>query len=298
MIRVCIEPNTFEITSAQHGQNPYIDIEYPVVKKTAKIQHNALTKSFSSPVYVYKILSHHTIHLPDVVFVANGGLSLPRLPTPHILLPYMKYPQRKKELQYLKALFKDLDIRTISFPGSDSAPFEGQAELKWFHNGTLAVGGYGFRSTKKSFDILETLLIRIYKKYGIVPPKILALPLESDSYYHLDVAMLEYDDSKCIVHKRAFSKKSIQALEEFLGKGNVSVLDTEDSFCLNSVVDGEHLLTHTLSDPAVKGFLEEKTGLDVKQIDTSVFEKSGGSVRCMTLDIYPGMSGMSAMATE
>ena len=288
MIRVCIEPNTFEITSMQDKQNPYIDIKYAVSKKEVEKEHRELTKQFVSDVYVYTLSVKPNIHLPDLVFVANGGLSLPRLPEPCILLPYMKYIQRKRELPYLKGMYSDLGIKTIAFPGSSSAPFEGQAELKWFHGGTLAVGGYGHRSTKKSFDILDKVLTRIYTKHGLVPPKLLILPLESDTYYHLDVAMLEFGRSvnQCIVHKRAFSEESISKLRMFLGHKAVHVLDTKDSFCLNSVVDGKNLITHKITDAKAKDALETITGLHIKQVNTEEFERSGGSVRCMTLDIY------------
>jgi N-dimethylarginine dimethylaminohydrolase len=276
----------FEITPMQEKQNVYVDSNYVPNRVRVTREHGKMTKAFThTPVYVYKVVPHEKVHLPDIVFIANGGLSLPRLPEPCILLPHMKYIQRKRELPYLKGIFSDLGLATIPFPGSATAPFEGQAELKWFRGGRLAVGGYGYRSTKKSFEVLKGVFADVYGKHGIEPPKILALPLESENYYHLDVAMLEHGN-KCIVHKRAFSAASILALESFLGKDNVYVLDTTDSFCLNAVVDGTNLITHILSDPKVKGVLERITGLQVKEVDTSEFEKSGGSVRCMTLDVY------------
>ena len=263
----------------QDKQNPYIDIRHLVQNKEVGKEHRALTKQFTTPVYVYRVDTQ--VKLPDLVFVANGGLSLPRLPEPVVLLPHMKYSQRKRELPFLETMYKELGVRTIPFPAS--APFEGQAELKWFHGGKLAVGGYGHRSTKKSFTLLDTLLTRIYTAYGVSPPKILALPLESDDYYHLDLAMLEVGDT-CIVHKRAFSEKSIARLRDFLG--TVYVLDTTDSFCLNSIVDGKNLITHKITDAKAKKALASITGLQIKEVDTREFEKSGGSVRCMTLDIW------------
>jgi N-dimethylarginine dimethylaminohydrolase len=286
MIRVCIEPNTFEITSMQDKQNPYIDVHSTVNRREVEKEHHALTRQFISPVYIYKA---EATRLPDLVFVANGGLSLPRLPEPCVLLPYMKYSQRKRELPFLRMMFRELGVQTIDFPGSSLAPFEGQAELKWFHGGTLAVGGYGHRSTKKSFEILTTLLTRIYTHHGLTPPKILAIPLESDDYYHLDVAMLEYGN-QCIVHKRAFSEHSLTLLRKFLGPKNVHVLDTKDSFCLNSIVDGNTLITHKITDAKAKRALASLTGLRIKEVDTTEFERSGGSVRCMTLDIHPTAS--------
>ena len=97
--------------------------------------------------------------------------------------------------------------------------------------------------------------------------------------------MLEFNDRTCIVHKKAFSARSIARLKTFLGPENVHVIDVKDTFCLNAVVDGHHLITHKLT-PDVKRLLEGITYRSVKMIDTHEFEQSGGSVRCMTLDIY------------
>jgi N-dimethylarginine dimethylaminohydrolase len=290
MIRLCIKPTTFQILPIQHKQNPYItdDSIQPknVNKKKVHAQHDALEKAFHK-IYSFTVYPVHHEPLPDIVFVANSGLSLPRLPEPVFLLPYMKYIQRKEELHYLKQLYTKLGLRTIPFPGSANAPFEGQAEIKWFHGGTKLVCGPGFRSTRKTFEILDKVLKKIYKSYGVEPPELCVVPLQSADYYHLDVAMLEYNDTSCIIHKNAFSKTAIHTLQKFLGPQNVHILDTRDSFCLNAVCDGSNLITHKLSDPSLKKKLETITGLSVKQVDTSEFEKSGGSVRCMTLDIYP-----------
>ena len=71
--------------------------------------------------------------LPDNVFTANAGLCLPRLPTPTIFLPHMKCQQRKEELPHLTQIYKELGLHMIPFSGgAPDAPFEGQAELKWF----------------------------------------------------------------------------------------------------------------------------------------------------------------------
>ena len=277
-LRLLIKPTTFEILGIQKGQNNYI--EYPEPKgritKKALEQHSALLKNVKDAV-VYEIQGNPT--LPDIVFMANGGFRLWGIPL--IILPQMKYQQRKDELPYLKGIFKDIGINTVEFPSSE--PFEGQAEAKWFHQGKLLVCGYGHRSTKKSFKVLGDMLKTIYEANGVAAPKLLVLPIESADYYHLDVAMLEFGDS-CIIHKRAFSPTSVKKLKASLGSSNVHIIDTEDHFCLNAVVQGDELLTNKVSD-CVKGQLEEITGLKVVQNDTSVFQKSGGSVRCMILDL-------------
>jgi N-dimethylarginine dimethylaminohydrolase len=284
MLRICIKPTTFEVLPFQKGQNPYIHPENTIRNTRATKQHDALETAFSNLTIVTLEPLHH---LPDVVFVANGGLSLPRLPKPLVVLPWMKYPQRQLELPYLRAMFARLRIPTVDFPGSAAAPFEGQAELKWFDGGKKAIIGYGYRSTRATVPILQSLLTKIYTSHGISPPTFLAVPIVSSQFYHFDVAALEHNDTSIIVHKSAFSPTSIRKLKAFLGEGNVTVIDTKDHFCLNSVIDGDKLVTHTIS-PAIKKVLEKVTGKTVHQLDTSEYEKSGGSVRCMTLDIWPG----------
>jgi N-dimethylarginine dimethylaminohydrolase len=279
-MRVLIEPTTFEILNFQKNQNPYIMPEKNIRASAIK-DHHSLVDNLDEAV-VYRIDKKPPMPLPDIVFMANGGFSLWGLERV-MILPQMKYKQRKDELPYLKDIFQDLGLTMYEFPSKE--PFEGQAEAKWFHDGKLLVCGYGHRSTKKSFEILDKLLKKIYKSYGLLSPKLLVLPLESADYYHLDVAMLEFGDS-CIIHKRAFSPESVKKLQHALGKDKVHVIDTEDNFCLNAVVQGKTLLTHIVSD-SVKKFLEDTTGLRVIQNPTPMFEKSGGSVRCMILDIHP-----------
>ena len=218
--------------------------------------------------------------LPDIVFIANGGLSLWGLPEQLLILSHMKYKQRQDELQYIKKICIDQGLIGIEFPSTE--PFEGQSEVEWFHNGSLLVCGYGHRSTKKSFKILDTLLNQIYSKYNRKSPTLLMLPIESVDYYHLDLAMLKFNDDSCIIHKRAFSPTSIKKLQSVL---KVHVVDTNDAFCLNSMVQEDILLTPLVSKE-IQTYLEDVTHLRVIQNDTSIFEKSGGSVRCMILDIH------------
>ena len=282
--RLAIAADTFEITPKQLHENPYIEATNKFSQQALR-QHAAMVKAYSK-ISVFNVEKTPGVVLSDIVFVANGGLSLPRLSRPLVILPWMKYPHRRAELPNLKEMFHGYKVPTIDFPGNLDAPFEGQAELKWFYGGTKAVGGYGFRSTKKSFGVLESMLKTIYTNHGVAPPEILALPIESFDYYHLDVAMLDFATDKCIVHKKAFSPASLKKLRAFLGEENVYVLDTTDNFCLNAVVDGKNLITHKLTEPGLKQTLETITGKTVKEVDTTEFEKSGGSVRCMSFDLY------------
>jgi N-dimethylarginine dimethylaminohydrolase len=250
--------------------------------KRAMEQHKHLVSTLSRNVN-YSVQKTNDC-IPDIVFIANGGLSLPRLPEPVMILPWMKFEQRRNELKYLTDIYDDLNMKVIQFPGSISAPYEGVAESKWFNNGELLVMGYGYRSTKETVKIMRELLHEIYTYYNIVPPQIISFQIQSFYYYHLDIAMLGTSESECIIHKGAFKEKDIARLKQYLGK--VSVLESDDKFCLNSIVDGDNLITHKLTEKSTKEALEALSGKTVIECDVSEFEKAGGGVRCMVLDIY------------
>jgi N-dimethylarginine dimethylaminohydrolase len=284
LYRITIRPTTFRIEPFQSHQNPYIT---PTSKfsKTELLKNHRLLENALTDVHSYTL--HTKEDLPDIVFIANGGLSLMNLPERVIILPSMKYDQRRHELKYLKEIYEKEGIRTIQFPLSEV--FEGQAEAKWFHHGKLLVCTYGYRSSRHSFTILNQMLKKIYTSYGRTPPTLLVLPVESPYYYHTDIAMLEYAQTSCIVQKGAFSAKSIARLREALGTEHVHILEDEckeDKFCLNTILDGDKLITHKISDH-VKHHLEIITKKKVHMIDTSIVQMSGGSVRCMVLDVHP-----------
>ena len=282
MFHITIRPDTFVIDKKLNSQNPYSIPNEKVNRKIALEQHKNITNQLSRNVnYVVK---KSELYIPDIVFIANGGLSLPRLPESVVILPWMKFGQRRNEISYLKEIYEDLNIKTIDFPGSSHSPYEGAAESKWFNNGEVLVMGYGFRSSKETVHIMRTLLNTIYTSFGIEPPIIISFQLQSFKYYHLDIAMLELSQSECIIHKNAIKPKDILRLNHYLG--TIHLIDTEDSFCLNSIVEGENLLTHKFKDTLVKKQLEEMSGKKIIECDTSEFEKAGGSVRCMVMDIF------------
>jgi N-dimethylarginine dimethylaminohydrolase len=81
--RLLIKPHTFNIYKYQKNQNPYIDVEHQVTLNKVMTQHNNLESVLSNKISFVIDKSH--FNLPDIVFVANGGLCLPRIPNTIIL---------------------------------------------------------------------------------------------------------------------------------------------------------------------------------------------------------------------
>lgn len=281
MYHITIKPDTYSVKEKYSNQNPYYgDIINKTHHKLALEQHKNVIKNLSRNVNY--IVNKTNEDIPDLVFIANGGMSLPRLPESVLILPWMKYEQRRNELKYLIEIFDDLHIKMIEFPGSVNAPYEGVAESKWFNNGELLVMGYGFRSTKETVHRMRMLLNDIYTSYGVTPPQVVSFHLQSFNYYHLDIAMLEFTQTDCVIHKDAIKPKDVMRLRKRI---TVHLIESDDKFCLNGVIDGDNLLTHTL-DKTTKKTLQDLTGKKIIECNTSEFEKAGGSIRCMVLDIY------------
>jgi len=279
MYRITIKPETFGFTNDLVKQHPYAEKNTHIDSDKANKQHKKITETLQNNLTFTVRKSKDFV--PDLVFINSAGLSLPRLPEPLIILPNMKYEQRKAELKYVREMFEELKIKTVEFPTEHE--FEGQAEAKWFHNGELLILGYGFRMTKESVKVLKKLLNEIYISYGVQPPRIIALKLQAFRFLHLDMALLEIDQLSCIIQQEAFRRKDIENLEKEL---RITKINSEDSFCLNSLIDGENLLTHQLNNPQLKEFLEKHTDKTVIELDTSEYEKAGGSVRCLVFDLY------------
>jgi len=274
-MKILISPNNYSI---QPNEKNNIYIQDSTLDNPEQ-EHANLVSLLHHPL-VYTLPRNRRIR--DSVFVANSGLSLWGLP--HLfILSNMKYAHRKEETDYIEHILHGLHMTTFRFP--KTAVFEGQGETCWFHHGSLLFFGYGYRATLQSYHLLEKMISSIYLQHGKKPPRIIPLELIDPYFYHLDFAMLKFSETKCIVQSRAFSKKSMELIYENLGKENVHLLHTKDTIALNSIVQGKTLITPQVSK-TVKQKLEDITGLTVKPVKLTSFEKSGGSVQCMILNIH------------
>jgi len=279
MYHITVSPDTFELTKTQESQNPYIDLSAKPDPQTVAEQHSSLIDELYRNVY-FKLKTKS--HIPDMVFVASLGLSLPRLPEPVVVLPNMRFNSRRRELKYTKWILEDLRVKTVSLPAD--IVFEGQAETVWFDGGQLLVVGYGFRSSKETVTALRTLLSEVYHSYGVEPPTVLGVKLKSPDFYHLDMAVLAYSPTGAIVQEKAFSPATVTRLREMIG--TVTATNTEDRFALNVIVEQDKIISHIMTDTNFKEQLTILTGLPIVECDVSEFEKSGGAIRCLVFDLY------------
>lgn len=279
MYHITVSPDTYELLPEQDGENPFVNLKDKPILPLAKQQHAAFRKHLPHEIYFEVNTSKH---IPDFVFFASGGLSLPRLPEPVVILPSMKYKIRQAELPYDKAIFDRLKIKTYQLP--KGIVFEGKAEVAWFHGGTVLLHGYGYRSTRESVFALQRLLEKIYRSYGVNPPRCISLRLKSPRTYHLDLALLPYSDTECCIKAGIFDSHQVNLLRTVLEK--VTVLQSSDPFVMNGIVLETKILMSKLQDPSLKQTLQSLTKKKIVEVDVSEFQKSGGSVACLVLPIY------------
>lgn len=289
--RVLVEPSTFEIVPGLERENPYMNMTHPLDKSKITRSFRELVNSIHPAPSVFSA-PPKTAHVPDIVFLASAGLSLPRLPEPVVILPWMKFAHRRAELPYIRSMFQTLGVRVFDFPGDKTAPFEGQPDAKWFHDGATLVCGYGYRSTRKTFHILERLLRDIYHSYDVEPPRVHVFKKQHFDFYHLDIGMFEFNQSACIIHSHLFSTEDRARLRRILGAKNVHLFRSPDTFALNAIDCGSIILCHEL-DRSDAEYLRTRTGKRLRQIDMTEFQKSGGSLRCLVFDLYlPKLPGV------
>ena len=284
MLMLTIAPNNYKVNSQTINQNPYSTTETEKVDtKLAAAQHANLLSLIPNNVN-YIIDKDNGI--PDIVYCASAGLSLPRLPEPIVILPYMKHTQRQNENKYYEEIFNDLRIRTVDFPGSEKAPFEGTGEAVWLLGGTVLILGYGYRSTKESVRIMRKLIVDIYSTYNVLPPHIISVHMKSFKYYHLDLALVAFSETDIIVYDDAFNSKDLKKLQAILGEKSVHVISSPLPFVLNAVVTETSYICSDICDDKTKTELEKITGKKVVRVDVSEFLKGGGSVKCLIFKIY------------
>lgn len=205
--------------------------------------------------------------LPDMVFTANAGL----VHNNDVVAPSFLHAERQPEAKYFERFFfshgysvKRLGEGTI-FEGAGNALFDSSGRL-WT--------GSGIRSDAHALDEIESLLDVEIVGLGLIDPH----------WYHLDTAFCPLPDGQAFAYAKAFSAKSIAALNKLFGTNLIWVSKTDaKNFACNAISIGQTIIMHKAS-AELKAALAQR-GLGVVETDMSEFLKSGGSCKCLALEI-------------
>lgn len=231
---------------------------------------------------VYEELGFQTVQiepgkdLVDMVFTANQSLPfINKSGKKSVILSKMKNDQRKEEVKYFKDFYLKNGYEIIELP-NEIQYFESMGDCVIDYQRNILFGGYGFRTEEKTYDIIAK-----YTNFKIVKQK-----LVNPVLYHLDTCLSVLNSETAVIQESAFDEDGMNRLKENFS--NIIYADEKENLeyfvCNCHCPDGKNVIVQKGS---VK-FKEDikKTGLNLIEVETGEFMRSGGSVFCMKLMIY------------
>ncbi|MGA7750820.1 MAG: arginine deiminase-related protein [Gallionella sp.] len=205
--------------------------------------------------------------LPDMVFTANAGL----VHNNDVIVSSFLHAERQPEAKHFERFFSSHGYNVKHL--NEGTIFEGAGDALFDTLGRLWVGS-GIRSDAHALD--EIIAIFDVEAHG--------LELVDPHWYHLDTAFCPLPQGHAIAYKKAFARKSVEALDDAFGANIVWVSDADaNNFACNVVAIDQTIIMHRAS-AGLKTALAQR-GYEVIEADVSEFIKSGGSCKCLTLEI-------------
>ena len=205
--------------------------------------------------------------LPDMVFTANAGLVY----KDNVIVPTFLHAERQPEAKHFERFFSSHGYSVKHL--SEGTIFEGAGDALFDTQGRLWVGS-GIRSDAHALHEIMSLL----------DIKACGLELVDPHWYHLDTAFCPLLQGQAIAYAKAFSAKSAAALDDAFGKDILWVSEADaKNFACNAISIGQAIIMHKAS-AELKSVLMQRS-FEVIETDVSEFLKSGGSCKCLTLEI-------------
>ena len=261
-------PNYFDVVDQK---NPYMSRESAVDRAKARtqwemlcsvLQHNGCDIETVDPVE----------GLEDMVFAANQVFVGQKAGYGKFVVPSrMVYTSRRREVPFYADWFRAHDYQLIELDYGDDY-LEGHGDLLWHPDGSRIYGGYGFRSTLGGVEKFAAEM----SKMGI---PVVPLELVDPYCYHLDTCLCPLNDEAALIFPGAFSAEALASLHTFWKRVHLLTADEAHRFMGNGIVINGSYITPRVS-PQLETILHQE-GLTPVIVETSEFEKAGGSCFCM-----------------
>jgi len=212
--------------------------------------------------------------LPDLVFMANQ--SFPgQLPDGRwaAVMSFMHNEQRRGEVPVVARWYQGRSALTFPLVGGRELHFEGMGDAAWVPGRRVVVGGHGYRTELAAYTHLS----------AIFDVPVLALELVDPRFYHADTCLQLIDDQTALFVPEAFTAEGRALLEAAFPR--LRAVPVEEAVaglsCNGHCPDGRHFIVQA-GNPRTAA-VAAGLGLEVIEVETGEFLKSGGSVFCMKL---------------
>jgi N-dimethylarginine dimethylaminohydrolase len=149
---------------------------------------------------------------------------------------------------------------------------EGHGDLLWHPDWSRVYAGFGFRSTKAAVDKFSAAMSTL----GI---PVVPLPLVDPYCYHLDTCLSPLNNDAALIYPEAFAAESLATVRQFWKRLHELTAEEAHRFMGNGIVANGNYIVPFVT-PHLEAMLKEEQ-LTPMIVDTSEFEKSGGSAFCM-----------------
>ena len=259
-------PSFFDV---QELKNPYMG--QPIDRRRALQQWQSLCRTLEeSGVGIETI--EPIPGLEDMVFAANPVFVGHGEKVGNFVVPSrMRFPIRQQEVSHYVDWFRQRGYKIIEIDFADEY-LEGQGDLIWHPDHTKIWGAYGFRSTRGGVEKFAQ---------AMQPLQIPVTPLElvDPHCYHLDTCLCPLSEEAALIYPRAFSPEALSLLRGGWKRIHELIMEEAHQFMGNGIlVEGGYVTPHLTTH--LRQILKEE-GLRPILVDTSEFEKSGGSAFCM-----------------
>jgi len=205
--------------------------------------------------------------LPDMVFAANAGTVVDA----QALIARFRNQERMAETSHYLEWF-----RSHGFPNATVATLVNEGEGDLLVAGERILAGHGFRTEWLAHE-------EVRHHFG---RRVIGLELVDPRFYHLDTALAVLDDEtgEIMYYPPAFSPRSQDALAEFYPDAILATEDDATALGLNAVSDGHNVLLAAAATGLAARLQEH--GFRPVPLDLSEFLKSGGGIKCCTLELH------------
>jgi N-dimethylarginine dimethylaminohydrolase len=202
--------------------------------------------------------------LPDMVFATDCCLMIDN----KVLLSSFRYPERQPETEQFANWFKANGYSQLK--KADNF-FEGGGDNMLCGNKIIA--GHGFRSAPEAAEELR----------GYFGLEVISLKIVDPRFYHLDTSLAVLSADTVAYFPGAIDEASRARLKAGIPNLIEATEEEAQDFGLNVVSDGHTVITSDASQSLLQKYRD--AGFEVIGTPILEFRKSGGGVKCLTLEL-------------
>jgi N-dimethylarginine dimethylaminohydrolase len=210
--------------------------------------------------------------LEDMVFAANQIFAGEKSGYGKFVVPSrMFHNTRQREVPFFVDWCRQRDYQILELDlGNDY--LEGHGDLLWHPDGSRIYAGYGFRSTRGGVEKFAAAMSNM--EIPVVPMHLV------DPYcYHLDTCLCPLNNDAALIFPGAYSAEGLAVLHKYWRRIHLLTAEEAHRFMGNGIVVNGSYLTPYVT-PQLERMLRAE-GLEPVIVETTEFEKAGGSCFCM-----------------